>query len=72
YLNSATATQQLWASITRRFSNKYGPPRNEKPKLINWENSAVKATMEEVSVGKDYGLKLVFEPATKLALATNK
>lgn len=69
YLNSDTATRQLWASVIKRFNKKYGPPRDEDSKRVNWNNNSVKATMEEVSVGKDYGLKLVFEPATKLALA---
>jgi hypothetical protein len=70
YLNSDTATRQLWESILKRFGIKYGAPQKESNKLVNWKNSNVNATIEEVSVGKDYGLKLVFTPSNNVALAS--
>ena len=70
YLNSETATRQLWNSAEKRFTEKYGTPLEAKPRLITWKKSPVNATMEEVSEGKDYGLKLVFQPTDKAMLAT--
>lgn len=70
YLNSETATRQLWSSAEKRFTEKYGTPLEAKPRRISWKKSAVSATMEEVSEGKDYGLKLVFAPTDKAMLAS--
>lgn len=70
YLNSDTATRQLWETILKRFGNKYGPPQRESAKLVNWKNNKINTTIEEVSVGKDYGLKLVFLASNNVALAS--
>ncbi|MPR33203.1 hypothetical protein [Salmonirosea aquatica] len=70
YLNSETATRQLWSSAEKRFTEKYGTPLEAKPRRIVWQKNPVKTSMEEVSEGKDYGLKLVFEPTDKAMLAS--
>lgn len=70
YLNSETATRQLWSSAEKRFTEKYGTPLEATPQRISWKKDAVEATMEEVSEGKDYGLKLVFAPTNKAMLAS--
>ena len=70
YLNSETATRQLWNSAEKRFTEKYGTPLEAKPRRISWKKDAVQATMEEVSEGKDFGLKLVFVPTDKAILAS--
>lgn len=71
YLNSDTATRQLWNSAEKRFTEKYGTPLDVKPRRITWQKDAVKMRIEDVSEGKDYGLKLVFEPTDKSMLASN-
>lgn len=71
YLNSDTATRQLWNSAEKRFTEKYGTPQEAKPRRITWQKNAVKMRLEDVSEGKDYGLKLVFEPTDKSMLASN-
>ncbi len=70
YLNSETATRQLWKSAEKRFTEKYGTPLESKPRRISWKKDAVHTTMEEVSEGKDFGLKLVFAPTDKAMLAS--
>ena len=71
YLNSETATRQLWNSAEKRFTEQYGTPLEAKPRRIIWQKDAVKMRIEDVSEGKDYGLKLVFEPTDKSMLASN-
>ncbi len=71
YLNSEIATRQLWNSAEKRFTEQYGTPLDTKPRRISWKKDPVQATMEEVSEGKDYGLKLVFTPTDKAMLANN-
>lgn len=70
YLNSETATRQLWNSAKRRLTERYGEPAKEISRRIEWKKDPIKASLEEVSVGKDYGLKMVFEPTNKTALAS--
>ncbi len=70
YLNSETATRQLWNSAKRRFTDRYGKPTKEISRRIEWKKDPIKARLEEVSDGKDYGLKMVFEPTNKTALAS--
>lgn len=70
YLNSETATRQLWNSAEKRFTEKYGTPLEAKPRRTTWQKDAVKVRIEDVSEGKDYGLKLVFEPTDKSMLAS--
>ena len=70
YLNSETATRQLWSSAEKQFTDKYGTPLEAKPRRIVWKKNPVQATMEEVSEGKDYGMKLVFEPTDRATLAS--
>lgn len=69
YLNSESATRQLWDSAKKRFTEKYGSPEEVNTRRASWRKDPVHATMEEVSVGKDYGMKLVFEPTDKAMLA---
>lgn len=71
YLNSETATRQLWSSAEKRFTEQYGTPLEAKPRRAIWQKDAVKVRIEEVSEGKDYGLKLVFEPTDNSMLASN-
>ncbi len=71
YLNSEEATQQLWKAARKRFTEKYGEPQEEKSRHISWEKAPAQITMDEVSEGKDYGLKLVFSPTDKTMLAIN-
>lgn len=70
YLNSETATRQLWSSAEKRFTEKYGTPLEAKPRRVTWQKDALKMRLEEVSEGKDFGLKLVFEPTDKSMLAS--
>lgn len=69
YLNSETATRQFWSSAKKRFSDRFGAPQQETAQRITWKKSPVRVMMEEVSEGKDYGLKLIFEPTDKTLLA---
>ena len=68
YLNSPEATKQLWNAAKAHFTESYATPKEEK-KTISWNTKAVKVNMEDVSVGKDYGLKFQFSPTDKTALA---
>jgi hypothetical protein len=70
YLNSPEATKQLWRAGQRHFSESYGAPKEE-PKKITWNGKSVRVNMEDVSEGKDYGLKFQFLPANKNVLAAN-
>ena len=71
YLNSDEATRQLWQVAKKRFTARYGTPLEDKPRHVSWKKAPVQLTMEEVSEGKDYGLKMVFTPTDKTMLALN-
>lgn len=71
YLNSEKATQQLWQATKKRFTAQHGAPLENKPRRITWKKAPVEITMNEVSEGKDYGLKMVFIPTDKTMLALN-
>lgn len=68
YLNSSDATKQLWNASKKHFSDAYAAPKEESKK-ITWNNKSVRVSMEDVSEGKDYGLKFQFYPADKNVLA---
>jgi uncharacterized membrane protein YfhO len=68
YLNSSDATKQLWNASKKHFSDAYAAPKEESKK-ITWNNKSVRVSMEDVSEGKDYGLKFQFFPADKNVLA---
>ena len=68
YLNSPGATKQLWNASKKHFSEAYAAPKEESKK-ITWNNKSVRVSMEDVSEGKDYGLKFQFYPADKNVLA---
>lgn len=70
YLNSPGATKQLWKAGHHYFSENYGAPKEESKKII-WNNKSVRVNMEDVSEGKDYGLKFQFFPTNKNVLAAN-
>ncbi len=69
YLNSEEATQQLWQATKKRFTNQYGAPLEDKPRHASWKKAPAQVTIDEVSEGKDYGLKMVFTPTDKTMLA---
>lgn len=68
YLNSPEATKQLWNASKQYFNDTYSAPKEESKK-ITWANKSVRVSMEDVSEGKDYGLKFQFFPADKNVLA---
>lgn len=68
YLNSADATKQLWNAGKAHFSETYATPKEE-GKVVTWNKNAVRVNMEDVSSGKDYGLKFEFFPAGAHVLA---
>ncbi|QRR04304.1 hypothetical protein HWI92_21925 [Dyadobacter sandarakinus] len=70
YLNSADATKQLWEAGKSYFTEKGKLLKNE-PKKVSWTNKNARIMMEDVSEGKDYGLKFQFTPANKTELAAN-
>ena len=61
YLNSPDATKKLWNAAKTHFSSLYEAPK-EKDKTVSWFKNSVHVTMEDVSEGKDYGLKFQFTP----------
>lgn len=61
YLNSPDATKQLWNAAKGHFTELYEIPK-EKDKTVSWFKNSVHVTMEDVSEGKDYGLKFQFTP----------
>jgi len=69
YLNSADATKQLWDAGKSHFTTLYEAPK-EKDKTVSWFKKSTHVTMEDVSEGKDYGLKFQFTP-DKNVLAAN-
>ena len=68
YLNSAEATKQLWDAGKRYFTENYTAPKEEKS-ILTWNNKSVRINMEDVSEGKDFGLKFEFFPSGKTVLA---
>lgn len=70
YLNSEEATRELWKRAKKRFTDKYGAPLEDKPRHLSWEKAPAQVTLDEVSEGKDYGLKMVFTPTDKTMLAS--
>jgi hypothetical protein len=68
YLNSPEATKQLWSASKKHFSDLYAAPKEESKKM-HWNSKSIKVNMEDVSEGKDYGLKFQFFPADKNVLA---
>lgn len=65
YLNSKDATKQLWDASKEHFTEKYNAPEKDSGKRISWKNGNVIITLEDVSVGKDFGLKMSFVPVNK-------
>lgn len=68
YLNSAEATKELWNAGKNYFTENYAAPKEEKGVLI-WNKKSVRVNMEDVSKGKDFGLKFEFSPSGKTAFA---
>ena len=68
YLNSAEATKQLWNAGKRYFTENYDKPKENKS-VVTWDKKSVRINMEDVSKGKDYGLKFEFFPSGKTVLA---
>jgi len=71
YLNSEQTTRKLWQTAKKRFTGQYGAPLEDKPRHLSWKKAPARVTMDEVSEGKDYGLKMVFVPADKTVMAIN-
>lgn len=65
YLNSKDATKQLWDASKEHFIKKYDAPAKDGGKNVVWKNGNVIITLEDVSVGKDFGLKMSFVPVNK-------
>lgn len=61
YLNSPDATRQLWNAGKEYLTKTYETPK-ENGKTITWNKNSVHVSMEDVSEGKDYGLKFQFTP----------
>jgi hypothetical protein len=70
YLNSAEATSQLWNAGKAFFNKNYDSPKEEQ-KLVTWNKNAIKVQMEDMTKGKDFGLRFQFFPTNKSALALN-
>lgn len=68
YLNSPEATKQLWNAGKNYFTKDYDAPKEE-PNKVTWNKKSVRVNMEDVSKGKDYGLKFQFVPTDKNVLA---
>ena len=68
YLNSAEATKQLWEAGKKYFTENYDAPKEAKS-VVTWNKKSVRINMEDVSEGKDYGLKFEFFPSGKTVLA---
>jgi len=68
YLNSPEATKQLWNASKSHFTKTYDAPKEEAKKLT-WNKNSVRVNIEDVSEGKDYGLKFQFVPTDKNVLA---
>ena len=70
YLNSPEATKQLWNAGKKYFTEHYDAPKEE-PNKATWNKKSIRINMEDVSKGKDYGLKFQFVPTDKNVLAAN-
>ncbi|MCE7066224.1 hypothetical protein [Dyadobacter sp. CY326] len=68
YLNSPEATKQLWNAAKKHFTEQYEAPKEESNK-VTWTKKSIRINMEDVSKGKDYGLKFQFVPTDKNVLA---
>lgn len=68
YLNSSEATKQLWNAGKSYFTETYDAPKEENNVVI-WNKNSVRIQMEDVTKGKDFGLKFLFFPTNKNALA---
>jgi uncharacterized membrane protein YfhO len=68
YLNSAEATKQLWNAGKKHFTENYDAPKEETSK-VTWNKNSIRINMEDVSKGKDFGLKFQFVPTNKNVLA---
>jgi hypothetical protein len=68
YLNSGDATKQLWNASKNHFTEIYASPKQENKSFV-WNKNSVKVQMEDVTKGKDFGLKFVFYPTNKNVLA---
>jgi hypothetical protein len=68
YLNSEDATKQLWNAGKTHFSEIYATPK-EYSNILTWSKNSVRVNMEDVSKGKDFGLKFEFFPAGSAVLA---
>ena len=68
YLNSPEATKQLWNAGKKYFTETYDAPKEE-PNKATWNKNSIRVNMEDVSKGKDYGLKFQFVPTNKNVLA---
>ncbi|MCF0063894.1 hypothetical protein MUK70_26825 [Dyadobacter chenwenxiniae] len=68
YLNSPEATKQLWNAGKNYFTKRYDAPKEE-PNQVTWNKKSVRVNMEDVSKGKDFGLKFQFVPTDKNVLA---
>lgn len=69
YLNSEQATKQLWEATKKHFTAQYGAPLENKTHHVTWKKAPAEITINDVSEGKDYGLKMVFTPTDKTMLA---
>lgn len=65
YLNSKEATKQLWNASKKHFIEKYNSPEKDTDKSVSWKNDNVIIKLEDVSIGKDFGLKMSFVPVNK-------
>jgi hypothetical protein len=65
YLNSKDATRQLWKASKEHFMLKYNTPQQEDDKKIVWKDGNVLITLDDVSIGKDFGVKMSFVPVDK-------
>lgn len=70
YLNSDESTQQLWNAGKSHFTKIYAQPKDNKGILV-WSQKSVRVNMENVSKGKDFGLRFEFSPSGKTVLAAN-
>ena len=68
YLNSGDATKQLWNAGKNHFTEMYGTASGDN-KIAFWNKNSIKVQMEDVTKGKDFGLKFMFFPTNKNALA---
>ena len=68
YLNSPDATKDLWRAGKKYFTDMYDTPK-ENGKTVTWNKNSIHVSMEDVSEGKDYGLKFQFTPEKNVLAA---